>query len=292
MTIWPNGTLRPDDPVACETPVVADRMVLITGAAGLLGTWLRRTAPPDVDLVALTHRTRLSGVREVVADLRDAGACLAAVRNARPTLVIHTAYGRDEKSIIDATRNVVDAAAEVGADLLSISSDAVFSGDGTLRHEDDTPDPVFDYGRWKADAEDIACRTSPPSTIVRLPLIVSLEPEDHVIGRIRAAAADGRPTAWFDDELRQPADARELARAIWDIAALDPEERAGPWHLPGPERLTRYEIARRVAATFALDASAVLPEPTPAGAGRPRDLWLTAARAAVHLGWNPSPVLC
>lgn len=270
---------------------MADRTVLITGATGLLGTWLRRTAPPDVELVALTNRTRLSDTREVVADCRDADACLAALRTVRPSFVIHAAYARAEASIVDATRNIVDASVEAGADLLSISSDAVFSGDGRLRREDDTPDPVFDYGRWKADAEDIARRTSPPSAIVRLPLIVSLDPEDPVTGRIRAAAADGRSTAWFADEVRQPADARELAQAIWDIAALDAEDRAGPWHLCGPERLTRYEIACRVASTLGLDPGAVTAEPTPPDAVRPRDLWLSASRAAARIGWSPSPAL-
>lgn len=265
--------------------------VLVTGAAGLLGTWLRRTSPPDVDLVALTHRTRVSGVREVVADLRDADTCLAALRMVRPSLVIHAAYVRAEESIVDATRNVVEAAASVGAELLHISSDAVFSGDGKLRREDDTPDPVFDYGRWKASAEKIAITAAPSAAIVRLPLVVSLEPEDPVVGRIRAAAADGRSTAWFDDEVRQPADARELAQAIWDIAALDPEERAGPWHLPGPERLTRHDIARRVAETLALDPGAVVAEHTPTDAVRPRDLWLSASRATARIGWAPSPLL-
>jgi dTDP-4-dehydrorhamnose reductase len=132
-----------------------------------------------------------------------------------PERVIHAAYAGDQVTIVDATRNVVDAAREVDADVLYVSSDAVFSGDGLPRHEDASPDPVWDYGRWKARAERIVAGGVETSTIVRLPLIVSLDPEDHVVARIRQGAAPEAPTSWFVDELRQPAAASELAEALW-----------------------------------------------------------------------------
>jgi dTDP-4-dehydrorhamnose reductase len=270
---------------------VANARVLLTGASGLLGTWLRRTVPVDIELIGLAHRTHLRDCPEVVADLRDPEAVVAAVHLVRPSLVIHAAYARDQASIVGATQNVVAAAQTVGADLLYISSDAVFSGDGRPRHENAPPDPVWDYGRWKAQAERAVAAGSATSTIVRLPLIVSLDPADHAVARIRSGAARNDPTTWYEDEVRQPAAAPELAEALWRIARLDPNERAGTWHLPGPESLSRYELAQRVVAALGLDTRAIVAARTPPAVQRPRHLNLDDTRASHCIDWSPSKVL-
>jgi len=265
--------------------------VLLTGASGLLGTWLRRTVPAGIDLVGLVHRRTLDGNRRVEADLRDFAATRAAIDRVHPDLVIHAAYRTDEVSIVDATRHVVDAAGAVDADVVFISTDAVFSGDGWPRAEDAAPDPVHDYGRWKARGEALVTVLGAGSAIVRLPLLVSLHPDDHVTARIRHGAASGTATVWFDDEVRQPAMAHEVAEALWRIVRLDRSERTGAWHLPGPERLSRYEIAQRVAGALGLDAATIERGATPASMVRPRVLDLAAARAVEAVGWSPSPIL-
>ena len=119
-------------------------------------------------------------------------------------------------------------------------------GDGIARDEASEPDPVWDYGRWKAQAERIAVQRSDTAAIVRLPLLVSFDPDDHVVREIRTSAAQGETTQWFTDETRQPALAHEVAAAVWRIADLTTGARGGTWHLAGTERLTRYEIALRV----------------------------------------------
>ena len=271
---------------------MSDGRVLLTGASGLLGTWLRRTAPVGTEVVGLTHRTRLRDSPEVIADLRDPGAVVAAVHLVRPSLVIRAAYARDPVAIVAATQNVVDAAQKVGVDVLYVSSDAVFSGDGSPRRENAPPDPVWDYGRWKARAERIVSRASATSVIVRLPLVVSLDPEDHVVALIRSGAARNKPTAWFVDELRQPAAAPELAEALWRIALLARGDRAGAWHLPGPECLSRYEIAQRVIVALGLNTRAIDAERTPPSAERPRHIVLEDGRARACINWSPSNILC
>ena len=263
----------------------------MTGASGLVGTWLRRTVPAGVDLVSLVHRTAVAGSACATADLRDADAVRSAFAEVRPTLVIHAAMAVDEASIVRATQHVVDAASDLGAGLLYVSTDAVFSGDGRPVAEDEQPDPVWDYGRWKAQAEQAVLRTGSGSAVVRLPLVVSLDPEDVPVQRVREGARSGQGTTWFEDELRQPAMAPDLADGLWRIASLAPEERSGTWHLVGPELLSRYEIARRAARVLGLDPSTVVSAPTPTGANRPRHLDLRCERARAAIGWEPDPVL-
>lgn len=268
------------------------RSILLTGATGLLGTWLRDTAPEGQAVIPLVNRRRLADAdSSVTADLRDRDATMAAVARAEPDVVVHAAYALDGPSIVDATRHVAAAAAAAGAGLVLTSTDAVFCGDGRVRAEDDAPDPIWDYGRWKAEAEQHAVHHVADATIVRLPLLVSVDPDDHVIRQIRRAAADGEQKPWFADELRQPALAREVAEAIWRIIGLGPEGRFGLWHLPGPEHLSRFEIAARVLQALHLDPDLIRPEPTPPTAVRPRDLRLGDERARTTIDWNPTAVL-
>ena len=225
------------------------------------------------------------------ADLRDARSTMSAVTRADPSLIIHAAYTYERAAIVDATQHVVAAADEVGAEIVFISTDAVFCGDGNARDEASDPDPVWDYGRWKARAERIVVERSGRAAVVRLPLLVSVDPDDHVVREIRAGAARGEKTRWFTDETRQPAFADEIAAAVWRIAALDAGARSCTWHLPGSERLTRDEIALRAVDRLGLSPDVVEAGVTPEGAVRPRDLFFTGARARAEVDWNPSPVL-
>jgi dTDP-4-dehydrorhamnose reductase len=265
--------------------------VLLTGASGLLGQWLVRTAPHGEGVIALTRRHSIPGIPEVHADLRDARSTMTAVKRADPSLVIHAVYAHDRAAIVDATEHVVAAASEVDADIVVISTDAVFCGDGIALDEASAPDPVWDYGRWKAEAERIALQRSGTAAIVRLPLLVSFDPDDHVVRKIRTSATQGETTQWFTDETRQPALAHEIAAAVWRIAELTTGVRGGTWHLAGSERLTRYEIALRVVDRLGLRRDVIQAGKTPEGAVRPRDIAFTDARARAEVDWHPSPVL-
>lgn len=266
-------------------------IVLVTGASGLLGSWLLRTAPGDRTVVAVVRRQSTRSGQEVRVDLRDRAATADVVAAVRPALVIHAAYAKDEGSIVDATANVAAAASEVGAGLVHVSTDAVFRGDGIPRPERADPDPVSDYGRWKSEAERIVRDQDPRTAIVRLPLIISREPPDHIAAAILDGVTSGRPTTWYTDEVRQPAMADDLAAAIWRIAALDPEHRSGTWHLPGPERLTRDEISRRIVAALDLPPEAIVAAASPPDDPRARDLHLLDDRARSVIGWSPRPIV-
>lgn len=260
--------------------------VLVTGAAGLLGTWLRRTGPGGVDVVGLVRRQPIDGP-SVRADLLAADAVHAAVATVRPDVIVHTAYAHDEPSIVTATGHVCAAAAAHDVHVVHMSTDAVFAGDGVPRDEDAEPDPTADYGRWKATAEGTV--RSAGGTVVRLPLLASIDPADHVLTRVRSSAADGAPATWFTDEIRRPAWTREVAAAIWRIVALPAADRHGCWHLAGPERMSRHELARRLVERSG-DALPVVGAPTPPGSNRPRDLELTDRRARRVIGWDPSTI--
>lgn len=262
--------------------------VLVTGGAGLVGGHLVSTAPPTVDL-HVTWRTS-SPPPEATAhrvELTDRAAVGELFEEVRPQVVVHTAYtAGDRADIVDATSVVATASAAVGAALVHLSTDTVFDGTAAPYVEDDPVAPVNDYGRWKAEAERLVRDAVPDVCITRSSLVVSLDPPDGATRWLLDAVRAGERPTLFADEVRSPVRAVDLAGAIWALVEMERADRAGVWHLPGPDALSRVELGRRLLLAADLDPEAVIEgfardHPTP----RPPDLTLRSRR-----GWpGPSP---
>jgi dTDP-4-dehydrorhamnose reductase len=235
-----------------------DMRTFVTGLAGYLGRAIALLEPGV---------TGIAGRAD--ADVRDAAAVARALDAAQPDAVIHTAYvqdGPDAHSInVDGSATVARAVSERGLRLVHLSTDVVFSG--KLRRpirEDDPLDPVTDYGRTKADAEAAVREAHPGAVIVRTSLIYGgAEPSNH-----ERTALDPSKT-FYDDEIRCPIAAPDLAAAVLELAAL--AEIAGPLHVVGADAVSRLDFARLVAGDHVRGA--------PRPAGRPGDLRLDATRA-------------
>jgi dTDP-4-dehydrorhamnose reductase len=277
-------------------PGVATRRVLVTGGAGNVAGWIVRTAPADVELHLTRHRTPVPADVAAAAslhgvDLTDATAVGALVERLRPEVVLHTAYRQDDRAaIVLATEAVARASAAVGASMVQLSTDVVFAGDRPPYAEDDPTDPITDYGRWKVEAERRARSALPDVCTTRTSLVVSVDPMDRATAALAGALAAGSDVTLFHDELRQPIRAADLAAELWALVALDRKDRAGVWHLPGPEHLSRLELGLRLARRLGLDVERV--RATSAAdhdAPRPRDPELVGARRAA-LGVPLRPV--
>jgi dTDP-4-dehydrorhamnose reductase len=265
--------------------------VLVTGGAGLVGRHLAVAAPAGVE-VHVTWRTAAppAGVHAHRVELTradDVGSLLAEVA---PDVVIHTAYSmHDRDDVVTATAEVAAACAATGAALVHLSTDVVFDGTRAPYVEHDPVAPVNDYGRRKVEAEQLARGLVPDVCITRTSLVVALDPPDAGTRRLLDAVTAGDRPTLFRDEVRCPIRAADLAASIWALVAMDRADRAGTWHLPGPEALTRLELGRRLLAAAGLDPDAPLdvsardhPEP------RPPDLTLHSMRP--RPGPPPRPV--
>lgn len=222
--------------------------VLITGGAGLVAAHLLRTRPPGVE-VSLTWRTRRphQGTPAHRVELTDPAAVEDLFERVAPDLVIHTAYRKDSwADVVDASGQVALACARRGVDLVHLSSDLVFDGTSAPYVEGDPVRPVDAYGRAKAVAEQRVLELVPDATVTRTSLVVSADPLDPVSAALVAAVRSPQPPTLFVDEVRTPIRAEDLARVLWRLTSLERRRRAGVWHLPGPEALSRLELARRV----------------------------------------------
>ena len=144
--------------------------ILITGAAGQLGTDLARVATeePHHEVVA-ADRARL--------DVADRDVVLGAFHSFRPDLVLHagawTAVDACEADPDRAwrvnalgCRHVAEGAGAVGAHLVAVSTDYVFDGTAPRPYNEwDRPNPGSVYGRSKLGGEQEIRREDLTATI-------------------------------------------------------------------------------------------------------------------------------
>lgn len=252
----------------------------VTGASGYLGHAVLAAAG---DGRAVVRAGRGDGC-EVALDLDRPDAAAAALRAARPAVVLHlAAMSRmaDCERDPDAARraNAVAAGAlavaarEVGARFVHVSTDLVFGGDAAPYAADATPQPRSVYGRSKADGERAVLDAG--GVVVRVPLLFgpSFDGRRGATDMLRAALRDQRAVALFVDEFRTPLHVADAARLLWTIADLPAV--GSVLHLAGPERVSRHELGERFRAIAGLTALEIdaLPNPDPT---RPADVSLRA----------------
>ena len=140
--------------------------IFLTGGNGRLGTELKALIPGMV----------APGSSEL--DITDLGSVLDVVRRERPDLIVHAAaytnVGGAEKNReqcwavnVEGTRHMAQAANEVGAKLLHVSTDYVFGGEQGSYRESDTPGPVVNYYSLTKLVAEEAARAATRHLIVR-----------------------------------------------------------------------------------------------------------------------------
>lgn len=257
------------------------RVALITGAFGLIGSYLLRNA----------HRWapgwEVQGPTRTELDLADASAVSSAFQRYNPDLVIHCAAmsrtkdceqdpDRAERINVDATALLSRLARN--SRFIFVSSGEVFDGSTGWYAEDAQPNPINVYGRTKLAAERKVLE-NPSHTVVRIVLTAGTsENRDRsfVEDMIRTAKS-GKNLTLYADEFRCPLPAGAVARALWELAEQD---KPGLYHLGGSERLSRWEIGEILLPWFP-ELRGRLIRGTARdhqGAPRPRDLSLTCRK--------------
>ncbi|MEI6781881.1 MAG: SDR family oxidoreductase [Verrucomicrobiota bacterium] len=227
------------------------KTVWITGAGGLIGSYLVRSAPhfmPDATVAALT-RQRL--------DLTDSAAVRGAFRRDNPQLVIHcAALSRSPECEVNpalarqlnvaVTALLADLAAAIP--LVFLSTDLVFNGRAGHYDEAAPVHPLGVYAETKVAAEQILL-ANPKHTIIRTSLNGGTSPTDDrgFNEQMRRRWQAGQALKLFTDEFRSPIPAEVTARAIWELAAQD---KPGLYHVAGSERLSRVQIGQLLAARW------------------------------------------
>jgi dTDP-4-dehydrorhamnose reductase len=277
--------------------------VLITGAYGMLAT----------DLVPLLraagHRVLAQGRQAL--DITDPAQIRRALGRHRPQAVVncaaHTAVDLAENDpqsamLINAEgpRLLAEACADLGARLVHLSTDYVFSGDTTVPYaEDAPPGPRTVYGRSKLLGEQAVLRTLPDTgCVVRCSWLYG-NGGPNFVTTMRRLAAERPYVEVVDDQYGQPTWTHDVAQSLALLLSAPPL--SGVLHASNRGETNWHGLAREVFTLLGADparvrpvSTAAVPRPAPRpmrstlGHGRWAALGLPAPRhwrTALHAAW-------
>ena len=221
----------------------------ITGAGGLIGSYLVRTAK------AFAPQFRVLAPLRQELDLTDFPAVRSFFRAQRPSLIIHcAALSRspdcEAQPALARKLNVevTDLLAELAANikLIFFSTDLVFDGCEGNYDEKARVNPLSVYSATKVAAEECVL-ANPRHTVIRTSLNGGVSPtgDRGFNEQLRREWAAGKTVKLFTDEFRSPTGAEVTARAVWELAG---QGRTGLFHVAGRERLSRWQIGQLMAA--------------------------------------------
>jgi dTDP-4-dehydrorhamnose reductase len=227
------------------------QVVWITGAGGLIGSYLKRSARPR------NAPWQVVGLTRDQLDLLDFSAVRRLFDQQKPQGVIHCAALSRSPACqsnpplawqlnVDATRHLAELASHIP--LLFLSTDLVFDGRRGDYVESDAPNPLSVYAETKAAAEQIVL-ANPRHTVIRTSLNGGTSPSgDRGFNEeMRRAWQAGQMLNLFTDEFRCPIPAAVTADAIWELVS---KNLSGLYHLAGAEKLSRWQIGQLLAARW------------------------------------------
>jgi dTDP-4-dehydrorhamnose reductase len=222
--------------------------ILLIGSNGQVGHELLQTLAPLGEVIA-TDRQAL--------DLRDEGAIRAAVRRARPELIVNAAaYTAVDKAESEfelalaingrAPGVLAEEAAVLGAWLIHYSTDYVFAGDkpqGAYLETDPTA-PVNAYGRSKLAGEQAIAAAGARHLILRTSWVYGAHGANFVKTILRLARERERLTI-IADQHGAPTSSRLIAEVTAQLLRQLPQQpdAGGIYHLQGGGEATWHEFA-------------------------------------------------
>ena len=221
-------------------------MVLITGILGQLGFDLAKE---------LTKR----GVEYVAPSLEELELTTEAgaknfILEKKPDVIAHcAAYTAVDKAESEAelaitvngmgTRWVAEAAREVGAKMIYISTDYVFGGDGKIPYEvNDEKKPVNVYGRSKLLGEDAVNAIVEKHFIVRTSWVFGINGHNFIKTMLKLAETRDKVNV-VNDQIGSPTYTVDLAKLLADMMAT---EKYGTYHATNEGFCSWAEFTREI----------------------------------------------
>ena len=247
--------------------------ILYTGANGLLGQKISAATPEYSNHAFLAtarglNRTKNLGTAAYASmDITDRLQIKSVLSKFRPDVIIHGAAMThvDECELhkelayqlnVIGTQNMVDAAREIDAHVVHISTDFIFDGQDGPYDENGVPNPVSYYGETKLQAEHIVQEVNSWS-ILRTVLVIGIAEDlsrSNIVLWAKKALENAQPIRVVDDQFRTPTLAEDLAQG----ALLAATQRAhGIFNISGPDFMSIYELVEAVAKHFNLSMDTV-----------------------------------
>ena len=245
-------------------------IILLTGASGLVGSAVARTAARrghKVVGVVGQYAGELPGLAQrLPLDLADVAAAQRAVLEVFPDAIINAAAlsspaacaqepSRSYVLNVALPAMLAQLAHHLSARYVHFSSEQVFDGTCPPYGVDSPPHPISLYARQKLESEKAVREAAAGfACTVRLPLLLGNSPsaQRSVHERLLLDWQAGRPVRAYTDEYRQVALADNVAEMAVELCERN--DVTGLFHWAGTEVVSRYELAVRLREHFKLAA--------------------------------------
>ena len=210
------------------------KKILVTGCLGQLGRAIQKEYGDSVEFIR-TDVVDAEGVTKL--DITKVEEVMAMCQTTKPDVIINCAAATNvdgcEKEVdmaykINAIgpRNLAIAAEAIGAKMIHISTDYVFTGNGTRPYtEFDEPAPISAYGRTKYEGEKFVREFSTRYFILRTAWLYG--EGKNFVRTMLALAETHDELSVVCDQLGTPTSAKELAKMIH---YLEPTDNYGIFH--------------------------------------------------------------
>lgn len=210
--------------------------VLVTGTNGQLGfDVMEELAKRGHDGIGADRSETKADFEHVRMDITDAELVKKTVSEIKPDVIVHCAAwtnvdGAEEPENlkvvravnVDGTRNLAEAAKEVDAKFVYISTDYVFNGEGTKPWQPDDKNyaPINVYGQSKLDGELEVSKILKKYFIVRIAWVFGRNGKNFV--RTMIEVGRNHPVVRVvDDQIGTPTYTVDLARLLVDMIETD-----------------------------------------------------------------------
>ena len=276
---------------------------LVTGSAGFLGAnaglWLADRAETVGQARSGPAPTSEYG-RTVLLDLRDLTATAAMVRRVRPDVILHAAAISGHETCahdpeqafavnVEASRVIAETAAEVGARMIYISTDAVFSGARGNYAETDEPEPFSNYGETKLLGEKAVLASATDALVARTNFFGwSTSGRRSVLEFFVNSLRAGQDVKGYPDFIVTSIYVRSLVEILWRLTEL---RASGVVHVASSDAVSKHDFGVTVARVFGLAGDLISPEHSDVHGhltSRSRDISLSTELLASLVGAPPT----
>lgn len=248
--------------------------VFIIGSTNLLGSYLLRFAPKDIELGAsYNSNTLVPNVecRYFFLDITQQKTIDKAFKTFGPDVVIHTAAisspdycdkhkAQSIKVNVEGTKNVIRFCKQYKSSFIFISSNGVYDGENSPYDENMSPKPIDIYGETKYQGERLTLSSGIPSIIIRFNTMYGWnnpgERQNPATWVLEGLEKDKIPLHVVTDLFNNFLFAKEAAAAIWMALLLG--KFGESFNIAGKECVSRYEFAQVVATVFNKDKSRII----------------------------------
>jgi len=264
--------------------------ILVTGFTGQLGY--------DVYHCGESENFEMIGVGSKDLDITNEEAVYQFVKKVKPDAIIHCAAytavdkAEDDKETcwnvnVEGTRYLVNAAKEVNAKFMFISTDYVFDGDGEKPFlETDKANPIGYYGITKYEAEKIVQSTIEPFFIVRISWVFGLNGNNFIKTMLRLSETREELNV-VGDQYGSPTYTFDLARLLIDMILTN---KYGIYHASNEGFCSWADFAKEIfkQAGKKVKVNAISTDEYPTRAVRPKNSRMSKDKLSVN-GFKPLP---